>query len=274
MWHQSGRRVALDCLTAGAQLRAQVIEPRGESRSDYHIFSELARRLGYGHLWPQTDEEKVRTGLKGTGVTLEQLRASPAGVRLAVPRMRYRKFESRELREDGKPGFATPTGKFEFASEWLRDNGYEPLPVYSEPVEGPLAASGLTGEYPLVLNTGARTQATFRSQHVNIGGLLKLQPKPLVWVHPADARQRGIKDGDEVMVESPRGRVRFRARVTQDIMPGVVEVNMGGGGPLGSKEWREANVNNLTDFDNRDPISGFPVYKALLCDVRLASPEG
>ena len=103
---------------------------------------------------------------------------------------------------------------------------------------------------------------------------MKLQPKPLVWVHPADARQRGIKDGDEVMVESPRGRVRFRARVTQDIMPGVVEVNMGGGGPLGSKEWREANVNNLTDFDNRDPISGFPVYKALLCDVRLASPEG
>jgi anaerobic selenocysteine-containing dehydrogenase len=261
-------------LDGWAQLRAQVIEPRGESRSDYHIFSELARRLGYGHLWPQTDEEKVRTGLKGTGVTLEQLRASPAGVRLAVPRMRYRKFESRELREDGKPGFATPTGKFEFASEWFRDNGYESLPVYSEPVEGPLAASGLTGEYPLVLNTGARTQATFRSQHVNIGGLLKLQPKPLVWVHPADARQRGIKDGDEVMVESPRGRVRFRARVTQDIMPGVVEVNMGGGGPLGSKEWREANVNNLTDFDNRDPISGFPVYKALLCDVRLASPEG
>jgi hypothetical protein len=30
---------------------------------------------------------------------------------------------------------------------------------------------------------------------------------------------------------------------------------------------REANANYLTDFDNRDPISGFPVYKALLCDV-------
>jgi anaerobic selenocysteine-containing dehydrogenase len=123
------------------QLRSQVIEPRGESRSDYHIFSELARRLGYGHLWPQTDEEKIRTGLQGTGVTLEQLHASPAGVRLAVSPMRYRKFESSELREDGKPGFATPTGKFEFVSEWFREHGYEPLPVYSEP--GRRAAGGI-----------------------------------------------------------------------------------------------------------------------------------
>jgi hypothetical protein len=55
--------------------------------------------------------------------------------------------------------------------------------------------------------------------------------------------------------------------VDDDIAAGVVEANMGGGGPLGPKAWREANVNVLTDLENRDPISGFPVYKALLCDV-------
>ena len=42
---------------------------------------------------------------------------------------------------------------------------------------------------------------------------------------------------------------------------------MGGGGPLGPLAWRQANVNELTDLDNRDPLSGFPVLKALLCDV-------
>ena len=42
---------------------------------------------------------------------------------------------------------------------------------------------------------------------------------------------------------------------------------MGGGGPLQPEEWREANVNELTDMENRDPISGFPVFKALLCEV-------
>ena len=93
------------------------------------------------------------------------------------------------------------------------------------------------------------------------------QPWPLVHLHPDDAYPRGIKDEDPVYVVSPRGRVPFRAHVTEDIVPGAVEVNMGGGGPTGPLAWKRGNVNELTDFDNRDPISGFPVYKALLCNV-------
>jgi hypothetical protein len=46
-----------------------------------------------------------------------------------------------------------------------------------------------------------------------------------------------------------------------------VEVNMGGGGPLGPPAWQNANVNALTDLENREEITGFPVYKALLCQV-------
>ena len=78
----------------------------------------------------------------------------------------------------------------------------------------------------------------------------------------------GIKKGDRVWVESPRGKVPFTARVTDAVVPGVVEVNVGGGNPIQAEAWREANANYLTDLDNRDPISGFPVFKALLCDVR------
>jgi anaerobic selenocysteine-containing dehydrogenase len=81
-----------------------------------------------------------------------------------------------------------------------------------------------------------------------------------------------------VVLATSRGEVRFVARVTEDIVPGVVEANMGGGGPLGPDAWRQSNVNELTDLENRDPISGFPVYKALLCEVRRAdeqaTPEG
>jgi hypothetical protein len=47
-----------------------------------------------------------------------------------------------------------------------------------------------------------------------------------------------------------------------------VELNVGGGSPIQAEEWREANANFVTDPENRDPISGFPVYKALLCDVK------
>ncbi len=249
------------------QLRSRVIEPLGEARSDYLIFAELARRLGYGHLWPQTEDGMIEDALENTGVTLEHLRAHPRGISLPEPDMHYRKYESGELRVDGNVGFETATGKFEIASEWLRASGYEPLPAYTEPVEGPLATPGLAERYPLVFNSGARIQSAFRSQHYNIPSLIALQPLPLVHIHAADAEKRRIEDGDEVFVVSPRGRVRFWAHVTDDILPGVVEVNMGGGGPLGPPAWRQANVNELTDPDNRDPISGFPVYKALLCDV-------
>ncbi len=56
----------------------------------------------------------------------------------------------------------------------------------------------------------------------------------------------------KVWVETKRGRVPFFAYVTERIVEGVVEANMGGGGPLQSKEWKEANVNVLTDPENRD----------------------
>jgi len=43
---------------------------------------------------------------------------------------------------------------------------------------------------------------------------------------------------------------------------------VGGGSPIHADGWREANANYLTAYDNRDSISGFPVYKALLCEVK------
>jgi len=82
-----------------------------------------------------------------------------------------------------------------------------------------------------------------------------------------DAADRGIGDGDLVEVASPRGRIRYRARVTENMVRGAVDASQGGGGPLGSSGWQECNVNELTDLHRYDPISGFPVYKALLCEV-------
>ena len=249
------------------ELRRRVIEPRGEARNDYLIFAELAARLGYGDHWPQTERGMVEAALQGSGITYEQLAASPDGVPLERAATRHRKYETGDLRPDGLPGFNTPTGLFEITSEWFRSYGYEPLPVYTEPVEGPLAAPELAARFPLVLNTGARVKSDFRSQHRNITSLIAMAPSPTVTIHFDDAGVRGIVDGDAVDVVSPRGRVRFRARVTGDIVRGAVEASMGGGGALGPEAWRDANVNDLTDASNYDPISGFPVFKALLCDV-------
>jgi len=188
--------------------------------------------------------------------------------------MQYKKWEKGLLRPDGQPGFDTPTGKFEIASTILEEYGYDPLPVYTEPQEGPLARPDLAESYPLIFNSGARVVTDFRSQHHGIPGLLKERPEPTVTIHRLDAADRDIHDGDRVRVRTARGSVMLRARVTDDIVRGAVDANMGGGGPVGPDPWRNCNINDLTDLSHYDPISGFPVYKALLCEVEKIKKGG
>ena len=249
--------------------REKVIAPVGEAKNDYLILAELAKALGYGDRYPQSEEEMLKFMFDQSPVSLEELRSKAEGIALPSPPMAYEKYKKGLLRKDGKAGFETPSGRFEISSGLLKKYGYDPLPVYQEPSEGPLGSPELAKEFPLVLTTGTRIQSTFRSQHLNIPGLLKLQDKPNILIHPEDAGPRGIRDGDKVLVRTKRGRVLFYAKVTKRIVKGVIEANMGGGGPLQPRAWQEANVNELTDPENRDPISGFPVFKALLCQVEL-----
>ncbi len=249
------------------RLREKVIEPVGEARNDYMIMAELARRLGYGHLYPQSEEEMIRFVLEDSGYTLEQVREAGGWVKVPTPIMEYRKWEKGTLRPDGKPGFDTPTGKFEIWSTVLEEDGYEPLPKYIEPTEGPISRPDLARELPLVFNSGARPHTDFHSQHHGIRGLNKDAPEPTCDLNVEDARARTIRDGDRVLVRTARGAVPFRARVTADIVKGAIECSQGGGGPVGPEAWQIGNVNELTDNTNYDEISGFPVYKCLLCDV-------
>ena len=256
------------------RLRERVIEPLGEARGDVQIMAELARRLGYGHLYPQSEEEALRHVLKGSGFTLEGVRAAGGTVRSPAAMMEYRKWEKGLLRPDGRPGFDTPTGKFEIYSTILEEYGYDPLPVYTEPGESPLSQPEQAERFPLVFNSGARVTTDFHAQHHSIPSLVRERPEPTVTLNSHDARERGIRDGDRVIVRTARGEIVLRALVTDGIVRGAVEANMGGGCHQAPEAWREGNVNELTDLARYDPISGFPVYKALLCDVARAEGDG
>ena len=251
------------------RIRERVIEPLGEARNAFFIFAELAARLGYGHLYPQNEAELLRHVLKGSPFTLEQVLSADGQVQLEPAIMQYKKWEKGLLRPDGQPGFDTPTGKFEIASTILAEHGYDPLPVYTEPLESPVSQPDLAQKFSLVFNSGARVTTDFRSQFHGIPGLVKERPEPTVMLHTEDARARSINHGDVVVVASPRGQVRMRAIVTGDIVKGAIEANMGGGGPLGPQAWQDCNINELTAL-RYDPISGFPIYKALLCEVYRA----
>ncbi len=252
------------------RIREKMIEPVGEARNDFFIMAELAKRLGYGHLYPQNEAELLAHVLKGSGFTPEEVRAAGGVVQSPGEMMQYKKWEKGLLRADGKPGFKTPSGKFEIASSILEEHGYDPLPVYTEPLEGPLSRPDLAEAFPLVFNSGARVTTDFRSQHHGIAALAKERPEPTVTINTLDAAERGIANGDAVVIRSPRGEVTMRALVTDDIVRGAVDANMGGGGPAGPEAWQKSNVNELTDLQHYDPISGFPVYKTLLCEISRA----
>ena len=85
-------------------------------------------------------------------------------------------------------------------------------------------------------------------------------PEPLADINPVDATPRDIKSGDQVTVSSPRGSIKVKANVTDNILPGVVSI---------LHEWPgEANVNIIIDDQALDPISGFAPSKSQLCQVK------
>ncbi len=226
--------------------RNKVVEPLYESWSDWKIWFELAKRMGYEEYFPwENEEEAIEEMLKPTGLTIKKLKENSAG--LFYGSKKPGDYEGR--------GFRTPTKKIEFYSETLKNLGYDPLPTHVEPLESPLNPS-LAEEYPLVLTTGARSLYYTHSRYRNLEVLRKNEPEPTVEVHPKTAEKLNVSNGETVIVKTLRGSIKVKAKITEDILPGVVSIPHG---------WVEANVNLLTDDKERDPISGYPSLKACLC---------
>ena len=245
--------------------RHQAIEPRGEARPDAQVFLDVAVKLGMGDQFWNGDLEaswaEMASGLPEE--VRDQAYNDPDGATVYAPAIEEM-IDHGYLDADRTwrlYGFKTVTGKIEFDSKELKDAGYEGLPIYREPKESPVSQPELAQDYPLVLTSGGRQKWFTHSQQHNYKSMLKHDPRPRVQIHPTDAQPRGIVHGQAVTIRSPRGEVRFFADVTEDMKPGVVHCFHG---------WNKANVNELTDHEDLDPISGFPAFKALLCEVEAA----
>jgi anaerobic selenocysteine-containing dehydrogenase len=261
------------------QLRPAVVPPRGEARSDTEIIFDLACRLGLAeHFWNGDIEAAYRHQLAPTGVTLEQLRAAPGGVRIPL---QTRHAKHAELDAKGAPrGFATPSRRVELYSQTFLDHGYPPLPEFTEPAIGPVARPDLATRFPLIL-TSAKSSLFCESQGRALASLRKRARYPEVELHPAAAQTRGIANGDWVSIETPEGSVRARARLNEDLDPRVVvgehgwwqgcaELGEPGYDPFGPTG---ANINLLIGTVVRDPVSGTPSLRSYLCEIRSVAQE-
>jgi anaerobic selenocysteine-containing dehydrogenase len=229
-------------------LRRQVIEPI-HGIPDQMIWVMLAQHLGLEKHFPwKTCKEGIDYLLGELGTTYDGF-ASGSGT-YAYEKRQYRKYE--------KNGFNTPTGKVEIFSERLKASGYDPLPIREEV----LHISEDLQHFPLHLTTGGNLLSYLHWQYRYLPKLRRLAPEPFCEIHPATALQYDIAEGDLSEVQTKHGSIQLKARVKDNIRPDTIHIPQG---------WQEANVNELTDAEDVDPVSGFPNLKSLRCRIRRPS---
>lgn len=210
----------------------QVIEPLHEGRFEYDWLSEVAEKIGLG---PQFTE----------GRTLGQwLEWCYEDLRRKEPELpdyetfkkagiyRYQNTPVRiafadQRRDIDHHPFPTPSGKVELFSPEIWHTQFRDfmpaIPRYVDPPEGP--NDPLRERYPLQL-IGWHTKRRCHSIHDNNQAMHAIDPQAL-WMHPKDAQERGITEGQQVLIWNDRGRVQIGAHLTDRIMPGVVALSQG-----------------------------------------------
>jgi anaerobic selenocysteine-containing dehydrogenase len=241
-------------------LQNQVLECRGQSWPDWKIVFELGRRLGLEEEFPwETVEEAIDYQLEPSGITVETLRQNPDGVR-AEP-LKFEKHRSR--------GFATPSGKIELYSDRLHEDGHSPVPFLFGELDEPISFAREVYDDPMIGISGERPNRFTHTQFHTIPSLIRREPEGNVDLHRDDAERKGIETGDPVQVETPRGRVRMKARISDKVHPGSVLIAWGWGDVD-----PDASLNNLTDDDRRDPITGTPSARSFMCTVNKVGETG
>lgn len=248
----------------------QVIKPLYESRFEYDWLAEVAEKIGLGQAFTQG-----RTAGEWLEWSYEELRQQESELPdyetfKAEGIYRYRHnpeiiaFE-KECRDPGRWPFPTESGKIEIFSKRIYETEYrEPVPAipgYTEPPEGP--RDPLSKRYPLQL-TGWHTKRRCHSIHDNNADLHKLEPQRL-WMNPADAKERGITDGDEVLVWNDRGRMKIPVYVTDRVMKGVTALPQGAWyNPDEDVTDRGGSVNVLTSLHPTPYAKGNPQHTNLV----------
>lgn len=202
----------------------QVIEPLGESKPPWRIAAELAKRMGINGYLDRSEEEILEERARNNGV-YDYHRFKKRGVyrlKMLVPHVAFKK----QVEDPANNPFPTPSGKIEiYSKQWadLGIPGLAPIPKYIESWEG--RSDPLAKKYPLQLIT-THLKRRALSQFDNIPWLKELQDQAVL-INTEDARARGVCDGDMVRVFNDRGEILIRAKVTERIMPGVVDVPHG-----------------------------------------------
>jgi anaerobic selenocysteine-containing dehydrogenase len=257
-------------------LNRPAIAPVGDSLPNSEIFRRLARGMGFDDdAFEQDDVSILREYVESqthstmAGITWERLLAE-GFVRLNLPEP-FLPFAQ---------GFPTPDGKCQIFSQQMADDGYDPLPAWTPPnwleindQRSMIKERNSNEHHPLIINHQSLILISppahnfLNTTFANMERFRHREGEPRVWIHPHDARSRAIADGDAVVLENEHGRVQLAARVTEDVMPGVLLAPAIWWAKL-SPDGR--NVNWLVSQEETD-MGGSPIFYDVRVMVRRAA---
>jgi predicted molibdopterin-dependent oxidoreductase YjgC len=214
------------------------IEPVGEARTDVEILLDLMERFGVSqnlHSASDVWDEMRQLAPIFAGITYDRL-DSEGGIQWPCP-------------TEDHPGT-------EYLHKDEMDSG---MPGYFAPVDHIPPAEPTDSEYPLILTTGRR-RSTYHTgtQTGRASGFDLLVPSELAEIHPDDADQMELNDGQTITISSRRGSVEVPVKITERSPHGTVFMSFA---------FPELTQTNRLTSDAFDFITETPEFKA--CAVRI-----
>ncbi len=239
----------------------QAIENMYECKSDMEVCGELAKRLDIEGYSDKTEDEWLRDlyqtaqdlDPKNPLVDYDELKKKGVHkIKLDGPAIAFKE----QIQDPENNPFPTKSGKIEIYSEQMqqmKNPKLPPIPKYIETWESlndPLAKT-----YPLQLITTHNTRRV-NANWDNIPWLYECTPQT-VWISSADAKARGIGQGDMVRIFNQRGEVALPAKVTERMMPGVINIAEGGWFKPDKKGVDRGGCCNVLLKDEHSPAGAF-----------------
>ncbi|MFH0822339.1 MAG: nitrate reductase [Pseudomonadota bacterium] len=271
------------CSERRSQLTSKCVDPPGEARPDLWISAQLAKRMGHEKLIPWSGNDSAtaykmawddyRECVKNTehslyGITYERLLKLEAGLQWPCPDENSPGCSKRYVRGrdpimDRPDIVEVPAGALIYFYGDGKHQGK--ANVFLRPYQG--AQEPPDKEYPFFLTTGRVIEQWHSgTMTMRVPEIARSQPNAYVEIHPKDAEQYGIKNGDMVKVISRRGFNVLPARVVKASLPGILFI------PWFDQNW-ERMVNRVC-IDAVDPISRQPEFKTCAVQIqRVGDPK-
>jgi anaerobic selenocysteine-containing dehydrogenase len=269
------------------QVSNQAIAPLGECRSNVELFRALAERMGFQEdCFRESVDEMIDAALDSKdpwleGITRERLELGQVRLNFGSAVL---DAKAAELRSAGQPGaavptrtepepflpfahggFRTPSGKAELYSEAVQALGLDPVAHFTPPAESRHGKQ--PNKFPLEL-LARKSDNFLNSTFSNVSSVQQMEEPGLLEISAADARTRGIGNGDEVRVFNHRGNIVLKARVDGKVQPGVVSARLNWAKlTTGFQSINALTSEKLTDMGNS------ATFYSVLVEVELSKPS-